>query len=54
MWQKTLASRHARLAPLAVDEMPLALPPPRETRFGGRLALSRVHWVEPRLVAEVT
>jgi len=27
---------------------------PSETRFGGRLALSRVHWLRPILVAEIT
>jgi ATP-dependent DNA ligase len=30
------------------------VPPPRSTRFGSPLVLSRVHWVEPRLVAEIT
>ena len=34
--------------------MPLSVPPPRETRFGGRLVLSKVHWVRPELVAEIT
>jgi ATP-dependent DNA ligase len=34
--------------------MPLAVPPPKETPFGGKLALSRVHWVRPELVAEIT
>ena len=34
--------------------MPLAVPPPRETRFGGRLALSKAPWVRPELVAEIT
>ena len=29
------------------------LPPPRGTRFGSPLVLSRVHWVRPELVAEV-
>jgi hypothetical protein len=28
--------------------------PPRKTRFGPPLVLSRVHWVEPKLVAEIT
>ena len=49
-----LATLHARLAPLAVKTSPLAIPPPRETRFDSRLALSRVHWVQPVLVAEIT
>ena len=26
---------------------------PRETRFGGKLAVSRVHWVRPELVAQI-
>jgi DNA ligase D-like protein (predicted ligase) len=42
-----------RLQPLATDKMPLDLPPPRSTRFGSPLVLSRVHWVRPELVAEV-
>jgi hypothetical protein len=32
-----------RLQPLVVDKMPLAVPPPRGTRFGSPLVLSRVH-----------
>ena len=42
-----------RLQPLAIDRMPLAGPPPRDSRFGSPLVLSRVHWVRPELVAEV-
>jgi DNA ligase D-like protein (predicted ligase) len=42
-----------RLQPLATDKMPLDLPPPRSTRFGSPLVLSRVHWVRPEVVAEV-
>jgi bifunctional non-homologous end joining protein LigD len=34
--------------------MPLAAPPPRENRFGSPLELSRVHWVRPEMVVEVT
>jgi len=34
--------------------MPLDKPPPRETRFGSPLELSRVHWVRPEVVVEVT
>jgi bifunctional non-homologous end joining protein LigD len=44
LWQK--------LQPLAAT-MPLAVPPPRSSRFGSPLVLSRVHWVRPELVAEV-
>ena len=42
-----------RVQPLATDKMPLDLPPPRSTRFGSPLVLSRVHWVRPELVVEV-
>jgi DNA ligase D-like protein (predicted ligase) len=45
LWQK--------LQPLATDTMPLAVPPPRSSRFGSPLVLSRIHWVRPALVAEV-
>jgi DNA ligase D-like protein (predicted ligase) len=41
-------------APLARKTSPLSVPPPRSTRFGSPLVLSRVHWVEPKLVAEIT
>jgi ATP-dependent DNA ligase len=33
--------------------MPLDVPPPRDSRFGSPLVLSRVHWVRPELVVEV-
>jgi bifunctional non-homologous end joining protein LigD len=33
--------------------MPLSVPPPRDSRYGSPLVLSRVHWVKPELVAEV-
>src|SRR5436190_19061506 len=42
-----------RLQPLATPRMPLDKPPPRDSRFGLPLTLSRVHWVQPELVAEV-
>ena len=51
---ETLATLHARLVPLAIPTMPLAMPPPRDSRFGRPLALSKVHWVRPELVAEIT
>jgi bifunctional non-homologous end joining protein LigD len=41
------------LQPLATPAMPLEVPPPRGTRFGSPLVLSRVRWVRPELVAEV-
>jgi DNA ligase D-like protein (predicted ligase) len=42
------------LAPLRVPKMPLAAPPPRDNRFGTPLKLSKVHWVRPEVVVEVT
>jgi bifunctional non-homologous end joining protein LigD len=42
-----------RLQPLATDKMPPEVPPPRSSRFGSPLVISRVHWVRPELVAEV-
>lgn len=42
------------LKPLQVSEMPLGAPPPRDSRFGTPLELSRVHWVQPTIVVEVT
>jgi bifunctional non-homologous end joining protein LigD len=53
MSQKTLALLDRRLKALVIRAMPLAAPPPKETRFGGKLALLRVHWVRPELVAEI-
>lgn len=51
---RELARLSARLQPLATDRMPLDVPPPRGSRFGSPLVLSRVHWVRPELVTEVT
>lgn len=42
-----------RLRSLAIPDMPLDVLPPRASRFGTPLVLSRVHWVRPELVAEV-
>jgi ATP-dependent DNA ligase len=36
-----------------VADRPADVPPPRDSRFGSPLILSRVHWVRPELVAEV-
>jgi ATP-dependent DNA ligase len=49
-----LADLRRRLDPLARATSPLNVTPPRKTRFGSPLILSRVHWVEPQLVAEIT
>jgi ATP-dependent DNA ligase len=43
-----------RLQPLRADKMRLDVPPPTDSRFGSPLVLSRVHWVRPELVVEVT
>jgi DNA ligase D-like protein (predicted ligase) len=51
---RTLAGLRRRLERLAIKRMPLAEPPPRESRFGRPLELQRVHWVRPKLVVEVT
>jgi ATP-dependent DNA ligase len=40
--------------PAALPAASLSIPPSRKTRFGSPLVLSRVHWVEPKLVAEIT
>jgi DNA ligase D-like protein (predicted ligase) len=42
------------LQPLRVSKMPLDVVPPRTTRFGSPLELSRVHWLKPELVCEVS
>jgi ATP-dependent DNA ligase len=54
MADKVLADLRCRLEPLARAKPPLSVLPPRKTRFGSPLVLSRVHWVEPKLVAEIT
>jgi bifunctional non-homologous end joining protein LigD len=51
---KVLSDLRRRLDPLARGTSPLSVRPPRSTRFGSPLVLSHVHWVEPKLVAEVT
>jgi ATP-dependent DNA ligase len=51
---KVLADLRRRLDPIARKTSPLSVPPSRKTRFGSPLVLSRVHWVEPELVAEIT
>jgi DNA ligase D-like protein (predicted ligase) len=51
---KVLADLRRRLDPLSRAKSPVNVPPPRSTRIGSPLVLSRVHWVEPNLVAEIT
>ena len=54
MTDKELKRLACVLAPLEVPKMPLSKPPSRDSRLGSRLKLSRVHWVRPELVVEVT
>jgi bifunctional non-homologous end joining protein LigD len=54
MPDKVLADLRRRLEPLTLPKSRLNVMPPRKTRFGSPLVLSRVHWVEPKLVAEIT
>jgi hypothetical protein len=54
MPDKVLANLRRRLDPLARASSPLGAAPRRKTRFGSPLVLSRVHWVEPRLVVEIS
>src|SRR5271170_5153263 len=54
MPDKVLGHLRRRREPLSRAKSPLDVPPPRKTRFGSPLVLSRVHWVEPKLVAEIT
>jgi ATP-dependent DNA ligase len=42
------------LQPLQIAKMPLSASPPRGGRFGSPLVLSRVHWVRPEVVVEVS
>jgi ATP-dependent DNA ligase len=54
MPQAELGRLWQRLQPLAIPKMALAEPPPRESRFGSPLVLSRVHWIRPEMVVEVS
>jgi bifunctional non-homologous end joining protein LigD len=54
MTESELRALLTKLRPLASDKMTVDVPPPKTTRFGTPLVLSRVHWVRPELVAEVT
>jgi bifunctional non-homologous end joining protein LigD len=51
---KELKRLSGALAPLQVARMPLAALPPRDSRFGSPLQLSKVHWVRPELAVKVT
>lgn len=51
---KELERLWRKLQPLATDKMPLAEAPNRNSRFGSPPVLSRVHWVRPEMVVEVS
>ena len=54
MTEKELKRLAGVLAPLQVGKMPLAEPLARHSRFGSPLQPSKVHWVRPEVVVEVT
>ena len=51
---KVLADLRRRLHTIARKTSALGVPPSRNTRFRSPLVLSKVHWLEPILVAEIT
>ena len=53
MDEAELKRLYGKLKPLEVGEMTTSEPPPRGNRFGSPLKLSEVHWVKPKLVAQV-
>jgi ATP-dependent DNA ligase len=58
VWALGCPSRSHRSAaatgPDGSQDIALSVPPSRKTLFGSPLVLSQVHWVEPKLVAEIT
>ena len=53
MDERELQRLHGKLKPLETGKMTVSEPPPRTNRFGSPLKLSEVHWVKPKLVAQV-
>jgi light-regulated signal transduction histidine kinase (bacteriophytochrome) len=51
---KVLADLRRRLDRFSRPNSPRDVPLPRKTRLGLALVLSRLHWVEPQLVAEIS
>ena len=43
-----------RLRPLAIDKMRLSVLPPRNSRFGSPRVLSKIQWVRPEMIVEVS
>jgi len=54
MPHKELERLWRKLQLLPIPKMPLAKAPPRNSRFGSPLVLSRMHWVRPEMVIEVS
>ena len=54
MSQKTLATLHKRLQPLAIKKDASRRSSASRQPFGRPLELARAHWVRPELVAEIT
>jgi bifunctional non-homologous end joining protein LigD len=53
MDEAELKRLYGKLKPLEAKAMTVSDPPPRSNRFGSPLKLSDVHWVKPKLVAQV-
>ncbi len=53
MDERELKRLHSKLTPLETKTMTVSEAPPRTNRFGSPLKLSEVHWVKPKLVAQV-
>ena len=49
-----LARVWQRLRPLAIDTMRLSVLPPRNSRFGSPRVLSKIQWVRPEMIVEVS
>jgi ATP-dependent DNA ligase len=54
MTERELRTLLKRLRRLTARKMTVDAPPPTTSRFGKSLELSRVHWVRPELIVEVT
>ena len=53
MDERELKRLHTKLKPLETKTMTVSEAPSRSNRFGSPLKLSEVHWVKPKLVAQV-
>jgi bifunctional non-homologous end joining protein LigD len=53
MNEAELKRLYGKLKPIETKTMTVSEPPPRTNRFGSPLKLSAVHWVTPKLVAQV-